>query len=86
MKIEWLATNVTPVRSSDRAERDIWRVILGVYGSIQAIVVVVVMDPRCGIGTPLPRRLGPGHGSRGRACRYSSYHIRLAGYNVINSI
>ena len=42
MKIEWLVTNVTVVRSADRAERAILEVILAVlfFLPIQAVFVV----------------------------------------------
>ena len=37
MKIEWLVTDVTSVGSPDRAERDMFRGILGVFWPIQAV-------------------------------------------------
>ena len=40
MKIEWLFHDVTPVESPDRAERDILEMILDVFWSIQAVLVV----------------------------------------------
>ena len=49
MKIEWLVTNATAVRSPDRAERAILNVMLGVFLPTQA--VFVVGEPLCDIGT-----------------------------------
>ena len=40
MKREWLVTNVTAVGSPDRAERDILRMFLDVFGPVQAAIVV----------------------------------------------
>ena len=40
MKIEWLVTDVTSVRSRARAERDIFGVIFGLFCLIQATFVV----------------------------------------------
>ena len=40
MKTEGFVTNVTPVESSDRVERDIFRMILGVLWLIQFVFVV----------------------------------------------
>ena len=37
MKIEWLATDATAVKSPDRAERAILGVNLGVFWAIQAV-------------------------------------------------
>ena len=52
MNIEWLVTNVTGVRSPDRAEPAILGVVLAgrFFGLIQA--VFVGKEPLCGIGTP----------------------------------
>ena len=50
MIIEWLLADVTPVRSPDRAERDILGMILGVFWPIQ--VVFVTGEPLCDVGTP----------------------------------
>ena len=36
MKIEWLVANVTPVRSPDRAERELFGIILEMLWPIQA--------------------------------------------------
>ena len=53
MKIEWLVTNVTAVRTPDRAERAILGVILAglCFWSIQA--VFVVGEPLCDVENPL---------------------------------
>ena len=52
MKIEWLVTDVTAVRSPDRAERAILRATLAgrLFLLIQA--VFVVGEPLCDVGTP----------------------------------
>ena len=48
MKIEWFVTDVTAVRSPRKAESDIFEVILEVFWSIQA--TVVVREPLCDVG------------------------------------
>ena len=51
MKIEWLVTNATAVRSPDRAECAILGVILA--GRVLADPGrFVVTEPLCGVGTP----------------------------------
>ena len=40
MKSEWLVADATPVTSPDRAERDIFFVILGIFWPIQEFFVV----------------------------------------------
>ena len=52
MKIEWLVTNVTAVRSPDSAERAILKAILAdrFFSPIQA--VFVVGESLCAVGTP----------------------------------
>ena len=40
MKIEWLVTDVTSVRSRARAERDIFGVIFGVSWAVQTAILV----------------------------------------------
>ena len=54
MKIEWMVTDVTAVRSPDRAERAILGVILAGrffdFWPIQA--TFVVGEPLCDVGTP----------------------------------
>ena len=51
MKIEWLVTNVTGIRSPDRAEHAIWELFWrGLLWQIQA--VFVVGGPLCDVGTP----------------------------------
>ena len=50
MKTECFVSDVTPVRSPDRAERDILGMMLGVFWPIQA--VFVVGEPLCDAGTP----------------------------------
>ena len=47
MKIEWLATNVTPVRSSERADHGILGMTLGVFWPVQA--AFVVGEPLCDV-------------------------------------
>ena len=52
MKIKWFVTNVTPVRSPDRAERAIMGMILAVFfWPIQA--VFVDEEPIYDVGPPL---------------------------------
>ena len=50
--IQWLVTDVTAVRSLDRAECAIFGVFVAwcVFGPTQVIFVVAV--PLCGVGTP----------------------------------
>ena len=48
MKKEWLITNVTAVGSPDRAEYDIFGVILGNFRPIQA--AFEVGEPLCDVG------------------------------------
>ena len=51
LKMEWLSADVTLVRSTDRAERDILGMTLGVFGQlVQAAFVVGV--PFCDLGIP----------------------------------
>ena len=50
MKIEWLVADVTVVRSPDRAEGAISRVILGIFWPIQA--TFVVEKPLCVVRIP----------------------------------
>ena len=51
MKIEWLVTDVTPVGSPDRAERDILGMIFDVFQPIQA-AIVVGREPLCDMRIP----------------------------------
>ena len=50
MKIEWLVVDVTSVGSPDRAELDIFGVILDVFLPIQA--TFVVQEPLCDVEIP----------------------------------
>ena len=49
IKIKLLVANATAVESPGRAERAILGVVLGIFWSIQA--VLVVGEPLCGVGT-----------------------------------
>ena len=51
MKMTWLVTNVTPIRSPNRAECDILGMVLDLIWSIQA--TFVVGEPLCDVGGPL---------------------------------
>ena len=50
MKIVGSVANATPVVSPDRAERDIYGVIIDVFWPIQD--ALVVEEPLCDVGTP----------------------------------
>ena len=50
MKIEWLVTDVTPVGSLDRAERDILVMTLDAFCPVQA--AIVIGEPLCDLGFP----------------------------------
>ena len=50
MKTEWLVTNVTPVGSPERAERDILGIILDVFSANSGRFLV--MEPLCDVGNP----------------------------------
>ena len=39
MKIEWLIVNVTPVRSPDRAEREMLGMIVDVFGLVSRLCI-----------------------------------------------
>ena len=51
LKIELLVTNVTPVVTPDRAERDILEITLDLFWPIQA--AFVVKEPLSGVEIPL---------------------------------
>ena len=50
MRIEWLVSDVTPIVSPERAERDIFGVILGVFWPIQT--ANVAGESLCDLETP----------------------------------
>ena len=50
MKVKWSIAYVTSVGFPDKAERDIFWVIFGVFWPIQP--AFVVMEPLCGLGIP----------------------------------
>ena len=52
IKIKWLVTDVTAVRSPDRAEHAILGVILAGCVLLPIHVIFVVGGPLCGVGTP----------------------------------
>ena len=52
MKIKSLVSDVTAVRSPDRAERAILEVILAGRFFLPVQAVFVVREPLCGVGTP----------------------------------